>query len=610
MNPRLVATSGPLKGSVFPITEAALTVGREADNQVCLDDELVSKHHFVVRIKDGLPWLKDGDTRNGTWINENAHLEKFLDHGDRIKCGSTTFLYLEHEDSDSLPTIIDEEASRNRQLETLRADYSVRGEAAVYYRAVIQGFARMTASINAIPEINELQVRLLDLAFEIIPARRAAILLNGQHVSPDPGDFVSQIYRERDFDGQARFPVSGGVLGNVYAARVPCMTNNITPVLCVPLIVSGVMRGVLYMEGTDLRSGFEPEHLHYLNVVADNTVAALRLARHVESIRNERDVLKAELDTDYKMVGESEAMKAVHESMRMAADSAAPVLIVGETGTGKELVARGIHDMSSRAESLFVAVNCPAVVESLFESEFLGHVKGAFTGAMEARQGKFQLAHGGTLLLDEIGELKLPMQPKLLRVLQEQEFEPVGGNLKVKVDVRVIAATNVDLAKAIEEGKFRQDLFHRLNTITIQLPPLRERREDIPLLAGHFIRKYGIERQVTAIAPEALEAIISYNWPGNVRELENVVRCGVELARSARTELIRLQDLPRGLTKPKTFEQAARASLSSKVDEVARQTRNEAAWQMMKETGGNVPEAARRLGISKGYLYRLLRGDE
>jgi transcriptional regulator with GAF, ATPase, and Fis domain len=609
LTPEIIALSGPSKGSVFPITDAKLTIGRAADNTVSLPDELVSGHHLAIWLHEGRAYLKDGDTPNGTWINGVARSDRFLEHGDRIKCGSTTFLYRERADaSEDLPAIIDNEADRNRQLETLRADYSSRGDAAVYYRGVIKALGKLPAYTNAITDIHELQVCALDLGFEIIPAYKGAILLNGPRVSPDPADFVSQIYRERDFDGDARFPLSSRVLIDAYKSRTPLMSNNITPVLCVPLFINGAMGGVVYMEGRDGKNGFDPEHLQYLTIIGENIVNGLRKGRQIESVQNERDVLKETVQTDTAMIGESDSMKAVRKAINLAASSGAPVLITGETGTGKELVARLIHELSSRAKVLFVAVNCPAVVESLFESEFFGHVKGAFTGATEARPGKFKQADGGTLFLDEIGELKLHMQPKLLRVLQEQEFEPVGGNRKTKVNVRVIAATNVDLEKAVRENTFRADLFYRLNSTTIHLPPLRERSEDIPLLANHFVEKYRGKAQDMRIAPEALEAIMSYDWPGNVRELEGVIRPAVDMARATGVDTILVEDLPGRLTEPRAAAAAVSDTPTLKnVTKAGMQARAAAARQTMQETGNNAKEAARRLGISEGYLYRLLR---
>ena len=606
MRPRLVALSGPLIHATFLITEKVLTVGRAADTDVILDDHFVSRHHFSIQLKDGRPYLRDRDTPNGTWVNHKARLEKFLEPGDRIKCGSTTFLYLELEGSDDdLPVLIDEERNRNSRLDTLRADYAVREDQAVRYRAILDTYGKAIRFINAISDINDVQVRLLECVFEIIPALRAAILLNGRHAGPERSDFESEVCRERDYDAATRFPLSGAVLNEVYATRAAAMTNDIVPALCAPLITSAGLRGVIYAEGSQTRSGFEPEHLHLLKDLAEFAVGAMQKARQIESIRIERNELRKEkLGAGSGIIGESEVMKKLEQKIRMAADSDLPVLILGETGTGKELVARRIHQCSRRAENRFAALNCAAINDSLVESEFFGHVKGAFTGAMEAREGKFKQAHGGTLFLDEVGELKLEIQAKLLRVLQEQEFEPVGGEKPVKVDVRVISATNVDPAKAMEERRFRPDLFFRLNGIPIEVPALRERREDIPLLARHFIEKYGNPLNMTGVAPEALQAMIAYEWPGNVRQLEQVLRCAIELARASQSSVVRLQDLPEAVTAPKPQEVS---SLSDKVRTMKKEIRAAEIEQALRETDGSVPKAALLLGLTESYLYRMLR---
>ena len=225
-------------------------------------------------------------------------------------------------------------------------------------------------------------------------------------------------------------------------------------------------------------------------------------------------------DPSPPMIGQSEQMQVVFALSRKVAASEATVLILGESGTGKELVARAVHNASRRAKQPFIAVNCAAIPGNLIESELFGHLKGAFTGAIKDRRGKFQQAEGGTLFLDEIGELPLELQPKLLRALQERVVEPVGGNCQ-KVDVRVVAATNIDIESAVAKGAFREDLYYRLAVVPISLPPLRNRREDIPILFDHFLRKYGKGTEVT-VSASALECLKNYNWPGNVRELENV----------------------------------------------------------------------------------------
>jgi transcriptional regulator with GAF, ATPase, and Fis domain len=607
MNPRLVAISGPLKGSVFPITEVPLTVGRAEDNQVCLDDELVSKHHFSVQLTKGRSLLTDGDTRNGTWVNGIARLEKVLEDGDRIKCGSTTFLFLELEDSGELAIEIKEETNRIRQIDTLRADYTARGETAVYYRQVCQSFVSLAESLNAISDIPKLHGYILDTAFAMIPANRAAILLNGHRVSPHRDDFISRVCRERGLDQETRFALSGTVLQYVYAERRACMTNNVTPILCAPLIVSGAVRGVLYMEGREVRVGFEPEHLYFLKGIAEVAVVAIRLAEKIESMRNKVELLQQERHFDSQMVGQSEALQATEQLIRNAAASDATVLIIGETGTGKELIARRIHDLSRRADHAFVAVNCGGIVETLLQSELFGHAKGAFTGAMEARKGKLRQADGGTVFLDEIGELSMRMQAVLLRVLQDRTFEPVGKDETIQVDVRIIAATNVDLDEAVRQKTFRQDLLHRLNVILILIPPLRERREDIPLLAAHFLEKHRTRRNITGISPEAMEAMMSYEWPGNVRELENVIQAAII---NGTSDVVRLEDLPKRVTEKKPSATMPETSLRSKGQRAAKKVQKDELLRRLKENGRNVAEAARTLGISRVHAHRLLSDDD
>ena len=251
------------------------------------------------------------------------------------------------------------------------------------------------------------------------------------------------------------------------------------------------------------------------------------------------------------ILGVSPRMQEVFRLLELVTPLEATVLLLGETGTGKELIARAIHQGSPRAGGAFVVVNCAALPETLLESELFGHERGAFTGASQRKEGRFHLAHQGTLLLDEIGELSLPLQAKILRVLQSREFEPLGSTRTVKVEVRIIAATNRDLEAMVREGRFRDDLFYRLNVFPITLPPLRERPEDVPLLARHFLTRYGEKnhREVKGLAPEVLEAFRYYAWPGNIRELENVIERGVILCRG---ETLTLADLPLALRRPPT----------------------------------------------------------
>ena len=613
MQPRLIVLSGPMKGSEFSITTDRLTIGRAPDNRICIDDHLLSRHHCAIWLKDGRSYLEDGDTRNGTWINGKAYFKKFLEHHDCIEGGVSTFFHALHDvPPNDLPVIMEKEAYRRQELETLRADYHVRDEAAVYYNAVNKVYAGAVESLNAFEDMELLHKRLLDSAFEIIPATRGAIWLNGQRVSSDPDYFDSKIYKERGFDGPTRFVLSQTVLDEVYKIRQPILTTNITPVVCAPLMLGNGICGVMYLEGLqaqarrDSKSRFEPEHLQYLKGIAGFAAAARRIATKYEIVSDHRDVLKEEHGSCPPIIGNSPKILEVLELADKAAKHDVTVLILGETGTGKELIARRIHELSSRRDNACVAVNCGAIPENLLESELFGHAKGAFTGAMEARKGKFKQADTGTIFLDEAGDLTPKVQVALLRVLQERKVEPVGKDEAVPVDVRVIAATKVDLENAVREGKFREDLFYRLHVFVIHMPSLRERVEDIPLLVDHFLEKYGSIRRVQGISDEAMEALKAYAWPGNVRELENVIYAALVHGAS---EIVQLGDFSNRIKKPEKSVEGQPQSGKSLGRQAAIEARRRALLGRMNENGGDVLEAAQWLGMSKSQAYRLLSDE-
>ena len=324
-----------------------------------------------------------------------------------------------------------------------------------------------------------------------------------------------------------------------------------------------------------------------------------KLLEH-QRVIEENISLHQKLEERYRfenIIAKSPKMQQVIEVIKVVAKSSATVLITGDSGTGKELVARAIHSQSYRKDKPFVAVSCAALPESLLESELFGHEKGAFTGAHVQRRGKFEVANRGTLFLDEIGEMSANIQVHLLRVLEEKEFTRVGGNELIKVDVRVISATNRDMKQAVSSGQFREDLYYRLNVVTIELPPLRERKEDIPLLAQHFLKKFALENQkeVTDFSPEATDFLLKYEWPGNVRELENAIERAVILAKNT---YIDVADLPQ---ESPTSAEAATSGKS--LEEIEK----DHILKVLRETGGNYSKAARILGISRVTLYNKIR---
>ncbi|MDZ7724378.1 MAG: sigma-54 dependent transcriptional regulator [candidate division KSB1 bacterium] len=328
----------------------------------------------------------------------------------------------------------------------------------------------------------------------------------------------------------------------------------------------------------------------------------LKKALKFKTLQTENLNLRHELSATYQldnMVADSSAMQQVLTITRRVAVSDAPVLILGESGTGKELIARAIHYHSPRKDNPLVTVNCPTIPDNLLESELFGHVKGAFTGALRDRKGKFEQAHTGTLFLDEIGDLNTELQAKLLRVLQEYEFERVGGSESIKVNVRMIAATNRDLYQQVQEGQFREDLYYRLSVVPITIPPLRERPEDIPALVNNFIARYSGDRNMH-IDPDLISALESHDWPGNVRELENMIRRMITLSESDR---LTLNDLPQTIKTPPERKQIIQVPEQGiPLAEVERRV----IRQTLDKTGGNQTRAAHMLNIPRHVLlYRM-----
>ena len=350
--------------------------------------------------------------------------------------------------------------------------------------------------------------------------------------------------------------------------------------------------------------------LDHLQKPFDNQDVKRAVARGVEKrslIKNIRH-LETELGNVWgNIIGTSKAMEQVFGMMKRVADTPTTVLVVGESGTGKELIARGLHRASSRHDAPFVSINCGAIPESLLESELFGHEKGAFTGATGVKQGRFEFANGGSLFLDEVGEMALGLQVKLLRVLQEQEFQRVGGNTDIRVDVRIIAATNKDLKEEVDAGRFRDDLYFRLNVVRIGVPPLRERRSDIPFLVAHFLKKFGqkLGRPVPEVDPEVNRALYSYSWPGNVRELENVVERAMVLCKGS---TILEDDLPPEMRQTPEVEEELdtliswERSLAETLDAIEERMIRHA----LKRTDNVQAQAAKMLGVSRSNLqYKM-----
>jgi transcriptional regulator with GAF, ATPase, and Fis domain len=388
------------------------------------------------------------------------------------------------------------------------------------------------AAINSIRGLEALEHQLLASLMEVLSVDIGVLHLMGSEFDGSIAEYgINRI------QPGAPICVSDAIIQQVVREKVAVLSRHAgksgqtQTLICVPLAIFERIVGTVYLAVVNREAHFDEGQILLLTALSGIAAAALENARRFQSLENENKRLREEMALANEILGASPPIRAVLEFIAKVAPTNSTVLLCGESGTGKELVARAIHHNGSRSNQPFIAINSAALTESLLESELFGHEKGSFTGAIAQKPGKLELAHGGTLFLDEVSELALPLQAKLLRVLQERTFERVGGTRTLEADIRLIAATNRDLEAAIHDGLFRQDLYYRLNVVRLTLPPLRDRREDIALLAHHFAAKYGriCKRRIQGLAPEALQSLLNYDWPGNVRELENAIERAVVL---------------------------------------------------------------------------------
>ncbi len=461
---------------------------------------------------------------------------------------------------------------------------------------------QISNAITSTRDLDLLQRRILELIFEVIPAENGAIVLRNQG---DEGPH-SVCSWSRHFETPQEIRIHEDIVRQAIWERgvVQCSAvsefNDTESVLCLPLVAVERVIGVIYLSSPEAESPFCDDHVHFLTAATQIASVPLEYILSLDALKNHRPRLKPG-GTTAQLLGTSPQVKAVMEFVRRVSDSDSTVLIMGESGTGKELVARAIHESGPRSHQPFVAINCAAIPEALLETELFGHEKGAFTGATSVKTGKFEDAKHGTIFLDEIGELAPILQAKLLRVLQQRQFERLGGHRSLEFNARVLAATNRNLEAAIKAGEFRQDLFYRLNVVAVTIPPLRERREDIPLLALHFADKYSgkSKRPFKGISRQARALLMQYSWPGNVRELESAMEHALIMGIA---EEILPEDLPGSIC----AEQNTRL-IGTQYREVIDQTRKDLILCAIREANGNFPEAARLLNIHPKYLHRLAR---
>jgi Nif-specific regulatory protein len=626
MTPRLIVISGHLKGTTFALTQDEISIGRDVSNTISLNDPSVSRRHCLIRKNSGTDVFHviDLESYNGTFVNGLPVAEQAVTHGDQISLGDIRFIFLTDEGTSTTTNRFEDRDVITRSTVRLERDqaFYLRPEGAVSdaaggSRAICERNAllKISNTINSIRDWTELQLRLLELTLEAVPAERAAVLLADEHnegfVScrgwdrlrgADDSIKVSQTISKQVLREVVAI-LSNDVVENENVRGLPSLVEaQICSLLCVPLVAYDKPLGVIYFDTSSRAAQFDEAHLQLLTAIAGIAAIAFENVRRLELLEKENRRLRQEVKLEHQMVGESQTMRDVYSRLSKVAATTSTVLLLGESGTGKELAARAIHLNSTRASKPFVAINCATLTESLLESELFGHEKGAFTGAITQKRGKLELADGGTLFLDEVGELSPAIQAKLLRALQTHEFERVGGTRSIKVDVRAIAATNRDLEAAIKAGRFREDLYYRLNVVSIPLPPLRERREDIPLLAAFFVAEYSrrCKRRVTGISPEARRLLCAYDWPGNVRQLENAIERAVVLGA---TELIVPEDLPETVIEAQGDMDQSPAGYHETIREAKRQL----ITRTLQQTAGNFTEAAKSLGIHPNNLHRLVR---
>jgi transcriptional regulator with GAF, ATPase, and Fis domain len=620
----LDAVSGAVKGTSFQLADGSVSLGRDPSNDIAILETSVSRRHCIVE-GDGRHFtIRDLDSRNSTFVNGVPIKERVLEHRDEIRVGNSIFLFTSETTSSadsSLPVRLSDLRAGNSTIilrkEQVRYLNPLRPLDDAGSRAVreLDVLLNISTALNALRQEAAIIRRVLESVLDVAPVDRAAILF--WDISPD--EIASAIALDRRSRQECPVEVSRTVVAQVAREGIAILSTDVAAdehldsaeslilrrvrcLVAVPLEMFGRTMGVLYLDSTDPHARIDVDLLQFVTAIGGIASIAIENARRIEQLESENERLKAEINIEHDMVGESARVRDVYQFISKVAPTDSTVLVWGESGTGKELVARAIHRNSSRVHKPFVAINCAAIAETLLESELFGHEKGAFTGAVSQRKGRLEAAEGGTVFLDEIGELPLALQAKLLRVLQEREFERLGSNRPIKLNVRLIAATNRDLQQAIKTGTFRQDLFYRLNVVAVRMPALRERREDIPLLATYFATKCAerSKRKVTGLSTEARACLMNHDWPGNVRELENAIERAVVMGSTAK---ILAEDLPEELLE----KPAIPGTVVTRYHEGVLETKKQIILRAIEQAEGHYVEAAKLLGVHPNYLHRLMR---
>ena len=656
----LVIREGSKWTDVFRLVAGrTVTIGRAPTNQIVVKDERCSRHHAELFLSKDRWVLRDLESRNGTWVGETkVEGDWTMNPGEVIRIAHAQMAFV-HDLSDAFPEIRDDETVMAGMDDDDDSNVLAAHEpTTITHRRDKTKFLAATASEEEIsaPKLGKAATQLCRLAFELaqqtdinqVAELAISGLFEGTKIDsgavlllpPDTDEMpagselelissrteADRYHRVSDFLATMVLREGEAVLArnveddSTLGRRDSQGEIHATSVVCAPIRADGRVVGLIHLYSTSSQFGPDPDDLEFALAVADNVALALKkltvqqeLSQNLSVSKDEIVQLRKLLGEHSEIIGSSRGIIEVQKEVAQAAPSRATVLIRGESGVGKELVARAVHYASPRKNGPFVCLNCAALSETLLESELFGHEKGAFTGATDRKIGKFEAADQGTLMLDEIGEMSPQIQAKFLRVLEGHPFERVGGSKAIKVDVRVISATNRDLEKAVAEGKFRRDLYFRLRVVEVLVPPLRRRPEDIIELATHFLGYFSADmgRKIKGFSPEALAELQKYRWPGNVRELKNVVERAVVLARE---DQISVDDLKLSNLAPPTDtgELAAPSGMgSSNAEEFEPLTLAELEHRHILATlqsyDWNKSRTARTLGIERSTLDRKIR---
>ena len=640
--------------STLEFDQSVIRIGRAIDNDIRLSGPLSSRHHCRIEVSGTKARLIDLGSANGTQLNDERTDQGELQVGDVIGVGGARL----HVDE------VSKKPTRAGETQRLGEDIGEQGLETMHgglkrEHSSLRVYAQITHALVQETDLSALLRQIVDAAVQLVGGERGFLLLDTQRLKKNPREWKVRVARAFD---QSDIPIPASRLSMGIAERVvetgrPLLSVDagrddrfsgmasvedlkLRSVMCLPIGTDEEVEGLLYVDNRLQKGAFTEDDLDLAELLSDQATIAIKNARLVSELRerNERlvqsteqirslndqlgmkvrdrdhelSVVRRELDRergryDYgSIVGASDEMKRVFHELDRIVETELPVLIHGESGTGKELIARAIHFNGARRDRPFVAENCAALPDTLLESVLFGHTRGAFTGADRAKKGLIEQATTGTLFLDEIGDMSTEMQKKLLRVLQEGEVRPLGSNQTTKVDVRLLAASHQDLEELVKAGKFREDLFYRINVLTLRLPPLRERREDIPLLAEALIGRAAREanRQALHLPHEVQAALAAYDWPGNVRELENEMRRVLLLS----DDVVRLENLS-----PNVLLRSAHGGAPTPTPVIVGDLRaavvrfeRQAIQGALDRKEGNKSQAAKELGISRFALQRKL----